>query len=247
MCLPSVSHGAHSPHPSLCLRLAQTWCDEEKMVKDINTDTIFTTDTPLAALLEGAAGTESEGVTEGSYFIADYTFSYTHFVIFLLLLLLTYLVYFLFSPCWSCGVLFLLPCRGTQDGHARAQLLITFLFSCNHVPLLVQDYQAFPLPSERGNAGPRAPAGFRHSAARNRREADILGCGFMAENLPKRVICRISVTGLSGSSGRWPSTMFGVDATARLGESRRRWAISSPVHCLWRVPGSVERISVSFT
>ena len=66
-------------------------------------------------------------------------------------------------------------------------------------------------------------------------------------NLPKGVICRISVSGLSGSSGRWPSTVFGVDATARPGESRRRWAISSPVHCLWRVPGSVERISVSFT
>ena len=84
MCLPSVSHGAHSPHPSLCLRLAQTWCDEEKTVKDINTDTIFTTDTPLAALLEGVAGTECEGVTEGRYFIADYTFFDTHFVIFLL-------------------------------------------------------------------------------------------------------------------------------------------------------------------
>ena len=77
--------------PSLRLRLAQTWCDEEQTVKDINTDTIFTTDTPLTALLEGVAGTECEGVTEGSYFIAEYTFSHTHFGIFLLLLLLTYL------------------------------------------------------------------------------------------------------------------------------------------------------------
>ena len=82
MRLPSVSHDAHSPYPSFCLRLAQTWCDEEETVKDINTDTIFTTDTPLAALLEEVAGTECEGVTEGSYFIAEYTFSYTHSVLF---------------------------------------------------------------------------------------------------------------------------------------------------------------------
>ena len=100
-CLPSRMVRTQR-HPSSRLRLAQTWCDEEETVKGINTDTFFTTDTPLR-LLEGVAGrttaaTECEGVTEGGYFIAEYAFSHIHLIVyFYRFLLVTYRLYFSYS------------------------------------------------------------------------------------------------------------------------------------------------------
>ena len=57
----------------------------------------FTTDNPLAVLLEEVAGTECKGVTGGSYFITGQTFSYTHFIslIFIVLFCLFFVLLFL--------------------------------------------------------------------------------------------------------------------------------------------------------
>ena len=102
--LPSVSHGAHHLHPS---RGSDGMTDSKREGRNWGD---FTTDAPLAALLEGDAGrpaaaTECEGVTEGGYFIAEHVFPYTHFIVYLYrsnLLLIFCSGHRHLSECWSC-------------------------------------------------------------------------------------------------------------------------------------------------
>ena len=124
----------------------------------------------------GAAGTECEGVTEGSYFNTDYTLSYTHFVKFLLLLLLTYRLYFrLFWSLSRSGVcrqdLPVLTRGATWDPRQASQSKTT----------TSRPDRDYTLPSGRGNSTPGAPAESGDSAARNKEKLSFSACVILAK------------------------------------------------------------------